>query len=180
MPKISQYPAQTGASVANGDLFPIVDVGSPNVSEYITADELAQIPQLSSRYASSTSFPAGAWTAWTPTITSGTGTITTSTVLGAEYQQYGKLVVCAFSIRIDDKGTAAGVLKITVPVTGESGSGLGNGGWCGGYRETANSGTLGYVARDGGSGVFMAEMDGTTPFNFNGDVFRGTFTYEAA
>lgn len=50
MPKISQYPAQTGASVANGDLFPIVDVGSPNVTEYITADELAQIPQLTSRY----------------------------------------------------------------------------------------------------------------------------------
>ncbi len=50
MPKISQFTAQTGASVANGDLFPIVDVGSPNVSEYITADELAQMPQLSSRY----------------------------------------------------------------------------------------------------------------------------------
>ena len=50
MPKISQFTAQTGASVANGDLFPIVDVGSPNVSEYITADELAQAPQFSSRY----------------------------------------------------------------------------------------------------------------------------------
>lgn len=54
MPKISQFPAQTGASVANGDLFPIVDVGSPNVSEYITADELAQMPQLTSRYVSKT------------------------------------------------------------------------------------------------------------------------------
>lgn len=52
MPKISQYPSQSGASVANGDLIPIVDVGSPNVTERITVDELAQAPQFSSRYAS--------------------------------------------------------------------------------------------------------------------------------
>lgn len=61
MPKISQFPAQTGASVANGDLFPIVDVGSPNVSEYITADELAQAPQFSSRYK-----PLASDTIWIP------------------------------------------------------------------------------------------------------------------
>lgn len=51
MPKISQYPSQSGASVANGDLIPIVDVGSPNVTERITVAEFAQAPQFSSRYA---------------------------------------------------------------------------------------------------------------------------------
>ena len=50
MPRISQYPSQSGAAVANGDLIPIVDVGSPNVTERIAVDELAQAPQFSSRY----------------------------------------------------------------------------------------------------------------------------------
>lgn len=54
MPKISDpvYPSQTGAQVANGDLMYIVDVGSPNISEKITVNELAQAPQFSSRYVS--------------------------------------------------------------------------------------------------------------------------------
>jgi hypothetical protein len=50
MSKISQLPALTGANLANGDLFPVVDVGSPNQTEYITADELAQGSQFSSRF----------------------------------------------------------------------------------------------------------------------------------
>ena len=56
MPKISDpvYPSLTGANVANGDELYIVDVGTPNVSKNITADELAQAPQFSSRYVSKT------------------------------------------------------------------------------------------------------------------------------
>lgn len=49
--KVSALTALTGANVANGDELYIVDTGSPNVSKKITADELAQMPQLSSRYA---------------------------------------------------------------------------------------------------------------------------------
>lgn len=48
--KVSALTALTGANVANGDELYIVDTGSPNVSKKITADELAQMPQLSSRY----------------------------------------------------------------------------------------------------------------------------------
>lgn len=48
--KVSALTALTGANVANGDELYIVDAGSPNVSKKITADELAQMPQLSSRY----------------------------------------------------------------------------------------------------------------------------------
>lgn len=83
--KVSALTALTGANVANGDELYIVDTGSPNVSKKITADELAQMPQLSSRYAptsgatmwvnardmaSWTGTPAeakhgpGAWNAW--------------------------------------------------------------------------------------------------------------------
>jgi hypothetical protein len=43
--------ALTGANLANGDKLAVVDVGSPDVAKYITADELAQGSQFTSRYA---------------------------------------------------------------------------------------------------------------------------------
>jgi hypothetical protein len=42
--------ALTGANLANGDKLAVVDVGSPDVPKYITADELAQGSQFSSRF----------------------------------------------------------------------------------------------------------------------------------
>jgi hypothetical protein len=42
--------ALTGANLANGDKLAVVDVGSPDVAKYITADELAQGSQFTSRY----------------------------------------------------------------------------------------------------------------------------------
>jgi hypothetical protein len=42
--------ALTGANLANGDKLAVVDVGSPDVPKYSTADELAQGSQFSSRY----------------------------------------------------------------------------------------------------------------------------------
>jgi len=50
MSKVSQLTALTGANLANGDQFLVTDVGSPNVSKSITADQLAQGSQFSSRY----------------------------------------------------------------------------------------------------------------------------------
>ncbi len=48
--KVSALTALTGANLANGDQFLVTDVGSPNVSKSITADELAQGSQFSSRF----------------------------------------------------------------------------------------------------------------------------------
>ena len=50
--KVSALTALTGANLANGDQFLVTDVGSPNVSKSITADELAQGSQFSSRFVS--------------------------------------------------------------------------------------------------------------------------------
>lgn len=61
--KVSALTALTGANVANGDELYIVDTGSPNVSKKITADELAQMPQLSSRYK-----PLASDTVWIPGV----------------------------------------------------------------------------------------------------------------
>jgi hypothetical protein len=61
--KVSALTALTGADLANGDQFLVTDVGSPNVSKSITADQLAQGSQFTSRYKSLTSerifVPAG-------------------------------------------------------------------------------------------------------------------------
>jgi len=50
--KVSALTALTGADLANGDQFLVTDVGSPNVSKSITADQLAQGSQFSGRYVS--------------------------------------------------------------------------------------------------------------------------------
>ena len=65
-------------------------------------------------------FPAGvantAWTTYTPTVTSGGGTITTKTATGT-YFQIGKIVFLEFTVTITTVGTATGDLIVTVPVT---------------------------------------------------------------
>jgi hypothetical protein len=62
--KVSALTALTGANLANGDQFLVTDVGSPNVSKSITADELAQGSQFSSRYK-----PLASDVVWLPATT---------------------------------------------------------------------------------------------------------------
>ena len=67
----------------------------------------------------------GAWTAWTPTITAGSGTITSYTITRARYQQAGKTITAHFDFTITNAGTGAGTLLVSLPVTA-SASGGGN------------------------------------------------------
>jgi hypothetical protein len=171
--------ALTGANLANGDKLAVVDVGSPDVPKYITADELAQGSQFSSRYAAVTDFPDAAWTSWTPSVSSSSGTITTLGTVEGYYQQIGRVVHCVGRITITTKGTANGALEFILPVTGRS-TFMGIGGALGTYRETTNTGVVGVVYMNGtGVGTLM-ENDNTTVFNNDGDTFRFSFTYEAA
>lgn len=48
--KVTELTTLAGSGVANNDLLLIVDRGTPDVSKAITADELAQAPQLTGRY----------------------------------------------------------------------------------------------------------------------------------
>lgn len=59
----------------------------------------------------------GAWTSWTPTITSGTGTFTTVTVTVARYCQIGKIVHLRLLFNITTNGTAGADIRFTLPVT---------------------------------------------------------------
>jgi hypothetical protein len=61
----------------------------------------------------------GVWAAWTPTLTSGTGTFTTATATG-EYMRVGKTVYFKAIVTITTNGTAAFYAKITLPFQAET------------------------------------------------------------
>ena len=56
----------------------------------------------------------GAWTAYTPTVSSGTGTLTAASATGA-YRQIGKTVYVRISISVPTNGTASGNLQVSLP-----------------------------------------------------------------
>lgn len=59
--------------------------------------------------------PTGAWSAYTPVVTTATGTITTYTAIG-RYFQIGKLVHFHIHITITTNGTGADRLDVTLPL----------------------------------------------------------------
>jgi hypothetical protein len=61
-----------------------------------------------------------AWSTYTPTITSSTGTITTVGTNTGRYKQIGKLVFVRTDTTITTVGTAGGQMRITLPVTPQS------------------------------------------------------------
>lgn len=107
----------------------------------------------------------------TPTITSGTGTITTVSS-SLDYVKVGKLVSVTFSITMTTNNTGASYLKMPLPFTAES---LRYGG--GGFNTTA-----GYGINIGPFDTTMAAIykyDGTYPIA-NGNTLYGSFVYRAA
>ena len=56
------------------------------------------------------------WTVFNPTVTSASGTPTSYTATGA-YQRIGKTCVFRFRVIVTNKGTAAGAMYVTTPVT---------------------------------------------------------------
>lgn len=88
----------------------------------------------------------GAWTSWTPTISAVSGTITTSSITSAAYQQIGKVVICRFDVSISNAGTASGALRLTVPVSAKNITIYGGGGRE--YSVTGVSLTIGIDSSD--------------------------------
>ncbi len=58
---------------------------------------------------------AAAWTPYTPTVTSGTGTFTSASATGA-YVQVGKIVSFRIEVTVTTNGTAATNIAATLPV----------------------------------------------------------------
>lgn len=114
----------------------------------------------------------GAWTAYTPTISSESGTFTT--VSGAaRYSQVGKSVTVSFAITITTAGTASGQLRFTLPVTAQDSNSVGA------AREKNATGTMCQVAAFDTSTVFILTNSNTSIIG-SGRLVIGTYVYEAA
>ena len=118
---------------------------------------------------------AGAWQAWTPTVTASSGTLTTVTINLARYTQIQKTVTAQFVFTITTIGTGSGRPFLTLPVTATSipQTPLGS------YRETANTGFVGVVSWENTGAAVLQRYDNATHLSA-GNVYAGTFTYEAA
>ena len=83
----------------------------------------------------------GTWTAYTPTVTAATGSITTSSASG-RWIQIGKFAFATVSVTITTNGTGGGTLIVSAPVTTTSDSTTI-------YRENAVTGGIGQVITSG-------------------------------
>lgn len=112
-----------------------------------------------------------AWTAWTPTITADTGTITTKSAV-ARFKQVGKLVFVCADITVTTAGTGAGALNITLPVAERTPPPTGV---MFGVSETTGP-AFGFV---GSGALAILNLDGSTPI-VSGNLLSISGFYEAA
>ncbi len=97
------------------------------------------------------------WKTWTPTVTSGAGTITTSTVNLAKYWRNGRKIHFIYDITITTVGSGSGALIVTTPVTALTGSVGGGSG-----RENSITGVFGgAIVNEALGGIFLTKYDGT-------------------
>lgn len=112
-----------------------------------------------------------AWTAYTPTVTSGTGTFTSVTAGGA-WKRIGTVIFVRASITITTNGTAGGDIKITLPASNVGSDCMGV------FREQALTGNCGIIQVQGSNAIFRTFTNGYP--GGTGYVLTGSMTYEVA
>jgi hypothetical protein len=115
-----------------------------------------------------------AWTTYTPTITSQSGTATTIATNSAKSKKIGKTLFVFLDITITNKGTATGYMRITLPYTPLAGASV-----TGAGAEKAGTGvSLSVISRLSGS-IDVSRFDnGTTYANGYQNIIN--VTYEIA
>lgn len=119
-----------------------------------------------------------AWETFNPAISAQTGTITTATASG-RYARIQKNVIFRFSVSITNKGTGAGALYLTIPLTAQSNYGSGIAGATGSFAEWTSVGFTGTTnLLNSTTQLALLRYDWTTPI-VNGTI-SGFAIYEAA
>lgn len=144
--------------VENGTPAPIVDAGA---SVFWKKD--------------STALPDTPWISYTPTLSAGTGTLTSASAIGS-YAQRGKLITVRVQIAITTNGTAASTLRFTLPVATAGTLGAT---FHGKERASTGKSVEGFVDGGGQTIVALQFYDGTYP-GANGYVINAIGTYEVA
>ena len=111
-----------------------------------------------------------AYTSYTPTITSGTGSFTTVSATGSS-KRIGKVVDVKIAITITTNGTAATDVRATLPFTAVAGS-------QGVFRDTTGSGNCGIISTATTFCIFRT-FTNTYP-GATGATLTGSITYEVA
>jgi hypothetical protein len=105
---------------------------------------------------------------WSPTLTSGVGTLTSAGFSAAVYTKIGNLVVCCFRCTITTNGTGSASLIFSVPFTSVTSA-------VGSFREAGVTGKMG-SATVTGSTVTMYLYDNSYPGG-DGHIIEGTVTF---
>lgn len=113
------------------------------------------------------------WTAYTPTVTSGSGTFTTVTATGA-YQKIGKVIHFQVAVVVSTQGTASGATIVSLPTANAGPVAIANG-----RAITVSAKALqGYIPSTSGS-CFIFNYDGSTP-SASGETLVINGTYQVA
>jgi len=112
---------------------------------------------------------------WTPTISSGSGTITTSSFSGAKYTKIGNVVEATVNITITTVGTAGGSCNFTLPFTGTNTVQIAGYG----MEVNTNGAMLKGNLQANSATEQITSYNNTSPFSFgNGSVFVMTSVYQ--
>jgi pectate lyase len=110
-----------------------------------------------------------AWTSYTPTVSSSTGTITTASATG-KWKRVGKLIAVQQTITITTNGTGAGNLRATLPFDAESTDFIGSG------RENAVTGNMLQLQTSGNLVIYRTTANAYP--GGDGRSILGTIVYE--
>jgi hypothetical protein len=110
------------------------------------------------------------WTDYSPTLTSGGGTLTTASVTG-RYKLVGKVCHVQNNIAITTNGTASGFLRVTLPFS-MIGIAMGV------YRENAVTGSMGQVLVSNNQAICFTSANGYPGGNSHNLLL--SYTYEVA
>ena len=133
--------------------------------------------QATSGAATGLAWNSGAWTAYTPTITTATGSFTTVSAAG-RYQRIGKTCLVEFTLNITTNGTAGTVTYLTLPFVALGGSPTPY--WVGACAEFNVVGTNGFVKIGGGGNTLYFQNTTSGYLGGNGYYIGGSIEYEVA
>jgi hypothetical protein len=118
------------------------------------------------------------WETWTPTITAGSGTFTTTVINNARFTRIQKLVILNLDLTITTVGTGGNGVIFTLPVTCKTGYEVG--GSVGNWRERDVTGLTGVTAFASTTTFRLHRYDNSSALQGNGYGYGILAVYEAA
>jgi hypothetical protein len=124
--------------------------------------------------AGGTGYTGGAWTAYTATVTTGAGSITTQSS-SSSFLQIGKFVAVRVQVTVSNIGTGSGQVSISLPVASNGALGL----FCAGRENVVSGKMQSGVMTNGSNTMTIFNYDNSAPTFSNGVTYNFNCTYES-